>query len=129
MANEKNLKRGNPSTQIRSGREAVEKGKKGGEKSGQVRREKKLLKDCMLDLLKLPVADSKNFNKLIMMGLDPEEIDNRSLLTVALFKKAVESGDVNAFKEIRNLIGEDKTDNEDVMNKLDDVLGMIKGGK
>lgn len=122
MANEKNLKR-------LSSREARENGKKGGEKSGQVRREKKLLKDCMLDLLKLPVSDSKNFNKLIMMGLDPEEIDNRSLLTVALFKKAVECGDVNAFKEIRNLIGEDKTDNEDVMNKLDDVLGMIKGGK
>lgn len=123
MANEKNLK------PVRTKSEARERGKKGGEKSGQVRREKKLLKDCMLDLLKLPVSDSKNFNKLIMMGLDPEEIDNRSLLTVALFKKAVESGDVNAFKEIRNLIGEDKTDNEDVMNKLDDVLGMIKGGK
>lgn len=123
MANEKNLK------PVRTKSEARERGKKGGEKSGQVRREKKLLKDCMLDLLKLPVADSKNFNKLIKMGLDPEEIDNRSLLTVALFKKAVECGDVNAFKEIRNLIGEDKTDNEDVMNKLDDVLGMIKGGK
>ena len=120
MANEKNLKRFSPS-------EARENGKKGGEKSAQVRREKKLLKDCMLELLELPVAGTKNFNKLVMMGLDPENIDNRSLLTVALFRKAVESGDVNAFKEIRNLIGEDKTDNEDIFNKLDDVLKMIKG--
>lgn len=126
MANEKNLK---PFTSEQSREEAVKNGRKGGKNSGKSKRKKKLLKDCMLDLLKLPVADSKNFNKLIMMGLDPKEIDNRSLLTVALFKKAVESGDVNAFKEIRNLIGEDKTDNEDVMNKLDEVLGMIKGGK
>ena len=123
MANEKNLiqnKKRTPS-------ERRENAKKAGQASGKARREKKLLKDCMLDLLKLPVAESKNFNKLIMMGLDPEEIDNRSLLTVALFKKAIECGDVNAFKEIRNLIGEDKTDNEDVMKKLDEVLGMIKG--
>ena len=122
MANKKNLK-------PQAHKLTVEEQSNGGKKSAEVRREKKLLKDCMIDLLQLPVADSKNFNKLVMMGLDPEEIDNRSLLTVALFKKAVETGDVNAFKEIRNLIGEDKTDNEDIYKKLDDVLGMIKGGK
>ena len=123
MANEKNLK----PIKTLSKEEAKKRGSNGGKKSGEARRKKKLLKDCMLELLELPVAGTKNFNKLVMMGLDPENIDNRSLLTVALFRKAVESGDVNAFKEIRNLIGEDKTDNEDIFNKLDDVLKMIKG--
>ena len=122
MANKKNLK-------PQAHKLTVEEQSNGGKKSAEVRREKRLLKDCMLDLLALPVAGNKNYNKLIMMGLNPEEIDNRSLLTVALFRKAVETGDVSAFKEIRNLIGEDKTDSEDIMKKLDDVLGMIKGDK
>ena len=34
MGNESNLKRGNPDTQFRSGREAVENGTKGGKASG-----------------------------------------------------------------------------------------------
>lgn len=102
---------------------------KGGQAKADKERKKRLLKDCMLELLELPVAGNKNYNLLARMGLDPENIDNRSLLTVALFRKAVEGGDVNAFKEIRNLIGEDKTDNEDIMKKLDDVLGTIKGDK
>ena len=127
MANERNLKKGNPSTQIRSGREAVEKGKKGGQQSGKVRREKRLLKDCMLDLLDLNVSSQKQWNKLSKMGIDPENIDNRTLLTVALFQKAVEYGDVNAFKEIRNLIGESTNEEDAAIKKLDEVLGKIKG--
>ena len=102
MANEKNL------IPIRTESEAREKGKNGGIKSGESRRKKKLLKDCMIDLLELPVANTKQWNKLSKMGIDPEEIDNRTLLTVSLFMKAVETGDVSAFKEIRNLIGEEK---------------------
>jgi hypothetical protein len=119
VANKKNLR-------PQAHKLTVEEQSNGGKKSAEVRREKKLLKDCMLDLLSLPVADARNYNKLVRLGLNLEDIDNRSLLTVALFKKAVETGDVSAFREIRNLIGEDKTDNEDVMNKLDDVLKMIK---
>ena len=61
----------------------------------------------MVDLLALPVANAKEWNKLVKMGLDVEDIDNRALLTAALFRKAVEQGDVAAFKEIRNLVGED----------------------
>lgn len=41
MANEENLKQENPTTQYRSGREAVENGKKGGIASGKARRRKK----------------------------------------------------------------------------------------
>jgi len=92
---------------------------KGGKKSGESRRKKKLLKDCMIDLLELPVTNTKTWNKLSRMGIDPKDIDNRSLLTVSLFMKAVECGDVAAFKEIRNLIGEDKsTDGNGELEKL-----------
>ena len=49
MANTENLKRGNPDTQFRSGREAVEGGRQGGKRSGEVRRENKLIKDRILE--------------------------------------------------------------------------------
>lgn len=111
MANEKNLK------PIRSKSEAREKGKKGGRKSGKVRREKRLLKDCMLELLDLPVAEVEEQKKLASMGLDAEKIDNRALLTSALFLKGV-SGDVAAFKEIKELIGEQKTETNGIIEEL-----------
>ena len=101
MANEKNLK------PVRSKAEARERGSKGGKKSAEARRNKKLLKECMINLLDMQVSDTKKFNSRVNMGLDVEDIDNRALLTVALFKKAL-TGDVAAFKEIRNLINEDE---------------------
>lgn len=103
MANEKNLI---PNSR-RTPEERRENARKAGKKSAEVRRRKKLLRECMVDLLALPVANAKEWNKLVKMGLDVEDIDNRALLTAALFRKAVEQGDVAAFKEIRNLVGED----------------------
>lgn len=115
MANEKNLK----PIKTLSKEEAKKRGSKGGKKSAESRRNKKLLKDCMLDLLSLPVKDTEDWNALSCMGIDPKDINNRSLLTVALFMKAVKHGDVSAFKEIRNLIGEDNpTDNNGEIEKL-----------
>ncbi len=108
MANEKNLI---PLSE-RSPSELRQMRQKGGHRSGEVRRNKKLLKECMLNLLDLPVSNTKQWNKLSKMGINPEEIDNRSLLTVSLFLKAVETGDVSAFKEIRDLIGERGEEND-----------------
>lgn len=122
MANEKNLKPINERTKS----EQREIQSKGGKKSGEVRRRKKLLKDCMLDLLDLPVSEKKQCKKLEKMGIDPEDIDNRSLLTVALFTKAC-SGDVKAFKEIRDLIGENTKNTDEDVQKLDAVLEKIEG--
>lgn len=48
MANEQNLKNG-IATQFRSGEEAARNGKKGGVRSGQVRRENKLIKERILE--------------------------------------------------------------------------------
>lgn len=123
MANEKNLIR----NQERTPSERRENAKKAGVASGKARRKKKLLKDCMLDLLNLPVAKSKDFNRLAKMGLNIEDMDNRALLTAALFSKAVEFGDVAAFKEIRDLIGESGQQSDESLKKLDEVLDKIEG--
>lgn len=82
--------------------------RKGGKASGEARRKKKLLKDCMAQLLNMPVTE-RNASILTAYGLDPKDLDNRALLTASLFSKAVYMGDVAAFKEIRNLVGEDDT--------------------
>lgn len=122
MANEENLKKGNPETQFRSGREAVENGKKGGIKSGEARRGKKLLKECMEKLLQMPVSDKKEYKKLENIGIPSEEIDNRYRITVALFLKAA-SGDVTAYREIRDITGENERDNE--MEKVDQIIDEV----
>ena len=118
MANEENLKKGKE-TQFQSGEKAARNGQKGGIKSGEVRRRKKLLKECMENLLQMPVSDKKIYKKLESMGVAPEDIDNRYQITVALFLKAA-SGDVSAYKEIRDLMGENEKDNK--LGKIDEFL-------
>lgn len=120
MANEKNLKPQNKRTKS----EQREIAKKGGKKSGEARRRKRQLRDCMTELLDLPVSDTKRWNQLSAMGIDTENIDNRALLTAALFMRAVDMGDVAAFKEIRDLIGEKVADSDN--SKLDALVEEFK---
>lgn len=82
MANEKNLK--TPSTS-----EARERGKKGGIKSGEARREKRLLKDLLEEAL------------LIKTDTGNKYID----ITNALIKQA-EEGNVKAYETIRDTLGQ-----------------------
>ena len=107
LANEKNLI---PYSE-RSENEARENGRKGGIASGESRRKRKLLKDSMNALLELPVSSTKEYNALIKMGIDREDIDNSQLIVLALFNRA-KSGDVAAIKELRNLIGEDSSEDK-----------------
>ena len=107
MANEKNLI---PYSE-RSENEARENGRKGGIASGESRRKRKLLKDSMNALLEMPVSSTKEYNALIKMGIDIEDIDNSQLIVLALFNRA-KSGDVAAIKELRNLIGEDSAEDK-----------------
>lgn len=84
MANKKNLEKGK-ATQFKKGESAKENGKKGGTASGEVRRERKTLKEELLLLL--------------------SEGDTQKKVSSALIKKA-QKGDVKAFITIRDTIGE-----------------------
>lgn len=105
--NDKNLI---PFTSEQSREEAKKNGSKGGKKSGEARRRRRDLKNTMKMLLSMPVANNEMWNALAQMGVPPENIDNHTAIVVALMQEAL-NGDVKAFKEIRNLIGED-TDTE-----------------
>ena len=120
LANEKNLI---PYSE-RSENEARENGRKGGIASGESRRKRKLLKDSMNALLELPVSSTKEYNALIKMGIDIEDIDNSQLIVLALFNRA-KSGDVAAIKELRNLIGED-SDEDKSAGQLERLIEGLK---
>jgi len=75
MANNDNLKKGNPATEFSSGREAVEKGKKGGKKSAEVR------------------AETKDFIKKMEVAID--------LYTKRSIKKAIECDNKDEANELK----------------------------
>lgn len=95
MANEKNLK------PIRTKSEAREKGKKGGIKSGEVRAQRKTLKEELLVLLETKVEDKTIQEKISF-----------SLIQEALY------GNVKAFETIRDTIGEKPQDKVNISGEV-----------
>lgn len=87
MANEQNLK------PVKTKKEARERGANGGKRSGEVRRERKLLKDELLLLLATGNTQEK--------------------ISLALIQKAIK-GDTKAFEVIRDTIGEKPVDKHEV---------------
>ena len=83
MANEKNLK------PVRTKKEARERGKNGGIKSGEIRAQRKTLREELLALLRTKVK-----NKTI-----------QEKISFSLIQKAL-NGNVKAFETIRDTIGE-----------------------
>ena len=143
MANEQNLIPTNKRTES----EAREISRKGGKKSGEVRRQKKTFKQIMTSLLELKPADPEVIRNLEANGIDPEEITNKTVLALSMYSKAAE-GDVNAAKLVMSMIAEGiqheelelrkkelkakaeskKNDEEAALNKLDEVLEKMIGG-
>ncbi len=107
MANDENLI---PFTK-RTENEARELGSKGGKKSGETRRKKRDMKAKMKMLLELPCQDCNDYNSASEMGIDIDEIDNETVMLVGLFQQA-KQGNVQAVKEIRNIIGKDNSSAE-----------------
>lgn len=99
MANEENLR------PVQSKSEAREKGQKGGVKSGEVRRQRKAMKEQMEMLLTLPLKDQKIINKFKQIGIDTNDMNNQMALIMATYQKALK-GDMQAMNVIRELVGE-----------------------
>jgi hypothetical protein len=128
--------------------EAREIGSKGGRASGASRRRRKSMEQCAKYILSLPANSRDDWSTLISAGvsldnMDPDDIDNMTVVNAAIIA-AAKSGDVAAFKALRDVIRDDerlkiekerlklekqkladKNDNSDVFAKLDDVLEKI----
>lgn len=76
------------------GWDPVESGRKGGIRSGEVRRRKKKLKEDLLYLLDQEITDTDGEKRTLQMSL------------VLALIKAARNGSVRAFKVIRDTIGE-----------------------
>lgn len=83
-----------------------EEAKKGGIRSGQVRKQKKTVAEYLRKWADGEVVSEKNKKELEALGLS-EEATNRTLLVVPLIQKA-SKGDTKALQMALELLGEDK---------------------
>lgn len=117
MANEQNLIPMNKRTKS----EQREYTKKGGQKSGEVRRQRKAMKEQMEMLLSLPFnLKDKNGNDVIealsSLGIEKDNIDNQMALIISLWKTAINSNSsqqIQAVKEIREIVQDNHMVNEE----------------
>ena len=117
--NEKNLIPFNQRTES----EKREIAKKGGKKSGEVRREQKTYRDMAKAMLSATITDENILNELKAYGLSETDVKAYTLLGMI---KASANGSHNAFDKLMELIGEkEQNQNENVIAKLDKVLGDI----
>ena len=117
MANEQNL----ISIGDRTTDEQREIGRLGGIASGEARRARKTLKETMELLLSMPISDRRRFNKAARMGFNVEDMDNSTLVVIALWSKAID-GDVAAIRELRSLVDEGGNDNGQLEKLLRGIL-------
>ena len=120
----------------------------GGKASVEARRKKKQMRKQMEILLGLDVKSKKSRESMKALGIDEDDMNNQMALMVAMFKEAV-NGNVNAFREIRDLIGENgysleeqksrielnkartqaitgENQRDDAINKLDEILKEVR---
>lgn len=112
MANEQNLIPWNKRTES----EQREYAKKGGQKSGEVRRQRKAMREQMEMLLSLPFnIKDNNGNDIAEMlselGIEKESIDNQMAMIISLWQTATNSKSaqqIQAVREIREIVQDEK---------------------
>ena len=108
MANNGNLKKGNPETQFKAGREQVEIARKGGIASGESKRRKREAKEIMEILLSMQIKGGKgsdiegikNF-----MDMQGKNITVEEAMHLKVVQKALK-GDLNAYDRALAIIGD-----------------------
>lgn len=82
----------------------------GGKASVKARRERKAIAEQMKMLLELPLKDKNTKSKIKKLGINADDLNNQMAMVISIYQKALK-GDVNAFKEIRDTIGEKPQEN------------------
>ena len=94
----------------RSTEEARERGRNGGIASGEARRRKKTMREALEMLLYNGNVPDVTKEMMRAEGIDEEEMTHQMVITRSLIAKA-ESGDVQAYNAICQMIGEKPADN------------------
>lgn len=95
---------------VRSESEAREKGRNGGIASGEARRRKKTMREALEQLLYHGEVPESTKNMMRAEGINEDEMTHQMVITRSLIAKA-ESGDVQAYNAICQMIGEKPADN------------------
>ena len=111
MANEKNLK------PVRSKREARERGKKGGIKSGETRRRKAAMRDTMHRLLTMQ-AEVEGLSDVLRA--DGGESTYEEVIGMAMIEQAM-AGNVKAYQAIMSTVGQTAKSDSDLENQQADT--------
>lgn len=122
MANEKNLK------PVKTKSEARERGRNGGIKSGQVRREKRTIQQILKTITDGDTTTLSQFASIARkLGLENDKSIKEVYSIIALLN-SVKTANLGDLEKLQKLLGEDKQDeNKDVIKKLDEVLDKIDG--
>ena len=119
MANEQNLQ------PIKKGQLSKEELKKrqsnGGKKSGQVRRERKTMKENLLMLLSMDAPERVSVQiQNTLPEIDKKELNYQNAILVSLIQQALK-GNIKAVEIIRDTIGEKPTEKVDATNTNIDI--------
>lgn len=106
MANESNLLRPEDLTP----EQRRENARKAGIASAKAKKERKAIKEQLEMLLELPLKDKNAKTKIKKLGINADNLNNQMAMVISIYQKALK-GDVNAFKEIRDTIGEKPQEN------------------
>jgi lipopolysaccharide biosynthesis regulator YciM len=88
---------------VRSKEEARERGRKGGIKSGEVRRNKKLMRETLEELMNMPLKDGKLEDVNFLDGIGKKNITVQQALLVKQIQKAL-NGENDSFKIINEIM-------------------------
>ena len=93
-------------TQFRSGKQAVENGRKGGVNSGIARREKKTVQKILNDFLSTAAKDNPQVAKLAAkMGLKSDD-SIKDLFTIVCTLNTLKDGNLSDLERLSKLLGE-----------------------
>ena len=103
VANEENLQ------PVSTKKEARERGRAGGIKSGEVRRAKKTNRELLEKIAKLPIMQEKMKEQLLSIGLEPDDATIQMAMNVAIVQQALK-GNIKAYEGYRDTVGEKPVD-------------------
>lgn len=99
-------------------------GARGGVKSGEARREKKRMKECINILLNLDVKNAKARETLRALGITDDDMTNEMAMMASVMNKAMK-GDIQAVNFLRDTSGQMPSSTINV-NKVPTIVDDIK---
>ena len=93
---------------VRTKEEARERGRKGGLKSAEVRRQKKTMREMAKGIMETTVSEQMGNVRetLARMGLEENDMTYQAAVVVRLIQKAMVEGDTSAIRVLGELTGE-----------------------